>query len=407
MQKKALKTIHVIFLLTVTVFVMLSVFAVIVNRQNNNRNIQEIKTISAKGYLPLQNSMMLSGYSEVPTREHTYTKYDKGQKIYIIFDIHSGVCKKNDYIFSIVDSTEIIQETLYIKKEKLESIVNYIFTCSDDMFETIEAQKKTYTAHEWTEIFQPLIAHAGGVMRSETSNARYTNSLESLIQNYDLGHRVFEFDFHFTTDRELAAIHDWKRFGNKDGIVMSSEQWRETGVDANGTRYTSMLIGDILDQMVINKDIFLVTDTKSYAHAAEQFQIIHDEAMRRDSELLDRIIPQIYNREMYSTVTDIYPFQSIIFTLYLTKEKNKEIISFVKKHDDIKVVTMPGYGERMETNIIKKLAKIDKLVYSHSQNTYEDITALINMGVYGIYTDYLIPKDFEIFQSVVSLDTAE
>ena len=61
-----------------------------------------------------------------------------------------------------------------------------------------------------------------------------------------------------------------------------------------------MLIGDVFDQMIINRDMVLVTDIKSMEISKEdritQFKELVSEANKRDKELLDRVIPQIYHQ---------------------------------------------------------------------------------------------------------------
>ena len=50
-----------------------------------------------------------------------------------------------------------------------------------------------------------FIAHAGGSINYHV----YTNSLESLEKNYNLGARYFELDLLLTSDGKIAAAHDW------------------------------------------------------------------------------------------------------------------------------------------------------------------------------------------------------
>ena len=52
-----------------------------------------------------------------------------------------------------------------------------------------------------------MVAHAGGGVDGD----RYWNSVEALERNYAAGFRVFEVDFHWTRDRKLVLLHDWKQ----------------------------------------------------------------------------------------------------------------------------------------------------------------------------------------------------
>ena len=72
-------------------------------------------------------------------------------------------------------------------------------------------------------------------------------------------------DFYLTSDKKLAAVHDWHQFGNKDDVALSSDEWKKFkayGSPETPSRFTTMLVGDVLDQMVINQDMVLITDTK-------------------------------------------------------------------------------------------------------------------------------------------------
>lgn len=96
-----------------------------------------------------------------------------------------------------------------------------------------------------------MVAHAGGAIREKEYNTFYTNSLEALQQNYSLGHRLFEMDFYLTSDKKLAAVHDWNQFGNKDDVALSSDEWKKFkayGSPETPSRFTTMLVGDVLDQ---------------------------------------------------------------------------------------------------------------------------------------------------------------
>jgi len=184
---------------------------------------------------------------------------------------------------------------------------------------------------------------------------------------------------------------------------MTAAQWKEHG-EVKGVQCQTILLGDVLDQMVINKDMFLVTDTKTAKvgkNMKREFESIKSEAMKRDPELLQRIIPQIYNIDMYTVVTEIYPFQSIIFTLYKAEESDEEILDFMAAHDDIKVITTRG-NEKGRLDLVGPLGERDKLVYAHTLNKRKEIEAMHKLGVYGIYTDFILPSDWETYMGIAN-----
>ena len=359
-----------------------------------------IEELVAENYIPLIDAMKLCGYKNTTKDEakSTFAKKDSGVKISMEFLFDEDKCIKNEYQFDLKDEVVWSGEICFIKSDKFKEIVNIDVAYENEqlVIEPIE-----YGVHEWTTAFTPLIAHAGGGYRTAEKDSKYTNSLDAVIQNYDLGHRVFEIDFRLTSDRELAAIHTWKD-ENGENKKMTAAQWKEQD-GVSGTPCRTMLIGDMLDQMAINKDMFLITDTKTAKvgeNMEREFEIIKAEAMKRDPKLLERIIPQIYNREMYSVVTHIHPFQSIIFTLYKAPETDAEVLEFVIAHDDIKVVTTRG-SKNGRFDLVKPLSEHEKLVYTHTLNKYEDIGVMVDKGVYGIYTDYLLPRDWKTYLEAV------
>ena len=335
--------------------------------------------------------MELVGYDQTEA-EYTFVNRSSSVEINVTYNIEKSVCHKNDYTFSLENATTFFEDVCYIRKDILTDIVNAEFFYDEDV---LTAKSRVYETHEWINAFAPLIAHAGGGLRQLEQNTIYTNSVEAVVQNYNLGHRVFEVDFLLTTDRRLVAVHDWGDVGEEP---MSFEEWGQL-TQIGGTDCTTMLIDDVLDQMVINKDMFLVTDTKISEvgeDMTEQFRIIKEEALKRDPALLERIIPQIYNRPMYESVIDVHPFKSIVFTLYLTPDTGEEVVEFVENHDDIKVVTLPGGDGRIE--FAESLAEIGKVVYVHTLNDYVSMHHFFGKGAYGIYTDYLLPQDIEVFR---------
>lgn len=218
---------------------------------------------------------------------------------------------------------------------------------------------------------------------------------------------MFEMDFYLTSDRKLAAVHDWHQFGNKDGVALSSEEWKNFkayGSPETPSRFTTMLIGDVLDQMVINSDMVLITDTKSMEIPKEdtvtQFEQIVTEAKNRDESLLDRVIPQIYNQEMFGEIESIYPFQHIIYTLYSSPDSAEEVIDFISKHKEIEAVTISFADPRFNQDFIDAVHRLNKRIYIHTIHTYDDLTKYANVNVDGFYTGLLTPRDVALYESV-------
>ena len=193
----------------------------------------------------------------------------------------------------------------------------------------------------------------------------------------------------------MAAVHDWHQFGNKDNVALSSDEWKKFkayGSPETPSRFTTMLIGDVLDQMVINSDMVLITDTKSMEIPKEdmitQFQEIVSEAKKRDKELLDRVIPQVYNQEMFGEIEAIYPFRHVIYTLYASPDNAEEVLEFISKHKEIEAVTVPIGDSRLTPEFIETVHK------------YDGLTKLAKDNIDGFYTGLLTPRDVALYESV-------
>ena len=141
----------------------------------------------------------------------------------------------------------------------------------------------------------------------------------------------------------------------------------------------------------------MITDTKSSEFPQEvvksQFEIIYKEAVVRDPKLLNRIIPQIYNEEMYNVVQSIYEFPNLIFTCYATTEPGNEIVEFCIHHKEFKAITAPYAKQRLTDEDKQKLHQNGLKLYYHSIYTYEEMVESFKNGADGIYTGILTPDD--------------
>ena len=355
-------------------------------------------SILSSGLYPVEDSLVQAGYTKT---KDGYTKKEADVTIRIKWNKKTKEFDKNHYRFKVDKETTFLSKD-FVDKESLETLTNGQLSNKFGFVHYTKAKKK-----DWLKDSPRLIAHAGGTIREKEYNTFYTNSLEALQQNYSLGHRLFEMDFYLTSDKKLAAVHDWHQFGNKDNVALSSDEWKKFkayGSPETPSRFTTMLIGDVLDQMVINSDMVLITDTKSMEIPKEdmitQFQEIVSEAKKRDKELLDRVIPQVYNQEMFGEIEAIYPFRHVIYTLYASPDNAEEVLEFISKHKEIEAVTVPIGDSRLTPEFIETVHKLGKRVYVHTIHTYDDLTKLAKDNIDGFYTGLLTPRDVALYESV-------
>lgn len=254
-----------------------------------------------------------------------------------------------------------------------------------------EKQERGFDGHR-------IIAHAMGGINGHA----YTNALEAFVANYEQGTRVFETDLLLTRDHQLVARHEWTANMSKLLGQLNSHPARKTGSVLSHGEFMNSAIMDIyrpldfdkiLDLMQHYKDAYIITDTKEFDSGLilQQFEMIVEAARKRDPVLLDRIVPQIYSRDMLKDVQRVYPFSHIIYTLYQSEDTDQQVIEFVKKH---KVdITMPV--ERANPAFVQSLKRNGAQVYVHTVNDPQGIERLNRMGVDGFYTDFVPEKELK------------
>lgn len=241
-----------------------------------------------------------------------------------------------------------------------------------------------------------VIAHAMGGINDKA----YTNTKDAFIANYEQGTRIFEADLLLTSDDELVARHEWttgmsKKLGqqevlppDKQGEVLTHDEVMNSPVLE---LYSPLDIEKIVNLMEIYPDTYIVTDTKELEpeQVTKQFQLIVEAAQKKDPALLERIVPQIYSREMLEVVKQVYAFPEIIYTLYQTEDSDEVVIEFVKQTGvDI---TMPT--TRATKSFVSNLKKAGARVYVHTVNDEQEIVELSRLGVNGFYTDFIPEND--------------
>ena len=137
---------------------------------------------------------------------------------------------------------------------------------SCEIYKTYETQNvvdKKYKRKNSTNInklskdVNRFIAHAGGIINGDS----YTNSLEALNYNYQLGFRIFELDILKTSDDIYVALHDWERWvgytGYKGSFPPTRKNFKQHKILG---KYTPLDMSDINEWFKSHPDAILVTD---------------------------------------------------------------------------------------------------------------------------------------------------
>ena len=135
--------------------------------------------------------------------------------------------------------------------------------------------------------------------------------------------------------------------------------------------------------------IYIVTDTKYNDELTVKKQF--EELYAKCSKHIDRIIPQIYTKDMYYYVTSIYSFDYIIFTLYyINNWDSKDIAEFMVKKS-IPIVTM--WASLCSKEVCEVFKEYGIIICSHTINSLTQANDLFLNGCDVIYTDSIVYKE--------------
>jgi len=222
-----------------------------------------------------------------------------------------------------------------------------------------------------------LIAHAAGGVKGKT----YTNSLEALEENYKKGHRVFEIDFSWTSDKHLVAIHDWEvslhsLFVVPTNITVPSKN----DFFALKSKYGLVQLGmeDVLDWADSKGDAYIVTDVK-------ENNLLALTRIASYTKSAGNVIPQVYNYGEYYKARDL-GYKDIILTLYRMNVVPSEVVTFATEQKPF-AITMPIGAAK--SGLALDLNEKGVTVYAHTINDQVTFDSLKGFGVFGVYTDFL------------------
>jgi glycerophosphoryl diester phosphodiesterase len=94
---------------------------------------------------------------------------------------------------------------------------------------------------------------------------------------------------------------------------------------------------------------------------------------------------------MYYKINKIYKYPNIAYTLYSTPDTEEQVLAFAAR-EKIPVVVMPP--ERANQSFLNQLNILGIRVYLHTLNNKTDVRAWMSKGVWGVYTDTLLPQYF-------------
>lgn len=259
----------------------------------------------------------------------------------------------------------------------------------------------------------PYIAHAMGGIFGDT----YTNSYEAFLLNYSLGHRIFEVDFYLTEDQETVSTHYAENWHNNtktnEDVAFTADNFSSYLSEG---KYHPLTYKQVIDIMSEYPDIYVVTDSKftDREQSDYEFNQIISYAQSVNPTVLDRIIVQIYHPEMLDWVMDLYPWRSVIYTLYADPNWTPESVLEFTQSSGVEFITVwdglvtPESGPYLDThvanlefttnqdgilvpNFITDWKAAGLQLAAHTTNNLSSDRSLRSMGFDVIYTDFLLP----------------
>jgi len=215
-----------------------------------------------------------------------------------------------------------------------------------------------------------LVAHAGGAVRGIT----YTNSLEALNGHYAEGYRVFELDFHWTSDGRLVVIHDWDgatdTFGTKRHVFSYDEYVSARRSDG----LHQLTFEDLCKWLQTHRDTFIVTDTKDSNIRFLRY------LQANGGDIGPQLIVQIYRMSELDAARKLGP-RAVWLTVYKYSIPAWALSSI--SGVDAFVIPIGAYDKYRNPLLMKKVH-----FYVHSVPTQSvDETFRRLPDIYGVYVD--------------------
>ena len=249
------------------------------------------------------------------------------------------------------------------------------------------------TGFSWTD--HRTIAHAlGGLDGKE-----YLNSRESFLSMYNQGVRLFELDLSRTSDGVWVCRHNWNE---------SMGQWEGTGKKVLTERaftsnkiygkYTPMTLEDFFLLLKDYPDAFVMIDSKQYSVRNYQMTLedyceyVEIAQAAGAGEVLNQIIPEIYNKAMFPGTAMIYSFPSYIYSLWqeYSTEDLEGIASFCREK---KIPAATIYWKYWSYEAEEIFEKQGIHLYVYTVNDRNQARKYIAVGAEGICTDFLTTED--------------
>lgn len=141
-------------------------------------------------------------------------------------------------------------------------------------------------------------------------------------------------------------------------------------------------------------DMILITDSK-YSGGAESAFVLSSlvlEAEKLDPSVLDRVVVQIYNQNMLRQVMGIFPFRSVIYTLYISPDSDEQAIRFCLESG---VGAVTAHVDRMSPELLDRLHAAGLYALVHPVSSAKDANDWMQRGADAVYSEFVTPDQLK------------
>lgn len=252
-----------------------------------------------------------------------------------------------------------------------------------------------------------FIAHGGGGIDGKT----YSNSLEAMEHSYDNGLRVFDIDLTFTLDSILVCCHSWEESLELGDVPMKDSH---SFVDRNGHLqhhldnarpldyntfksrkvyrcFTPTSCENMISFMETHPDVYIATDMKDDVEKSYSYLVNKAKEMGCEN-VLDRIIANVYEYDIYEKVMKIYQFKNTTARQHHVHPNNYYELAKFCVNNDIHVVNLSSCY--LEDEGAKLLMSKGIHVYVAIVDYISDLEYLKEKGFSGACTNWLKESDW-------------
>lgn len=256
--------------------------------------------------------------------------------------------------------------------------------------------KKKQSAAEFSWDNYHTTVHALGGLDGKT----YLNCKEGFEYYYEKGARLFEVDLAQTADGVWVCRHTWKQsMGQWDGDgkkVLMADAFKSTPLYDT---YTPLTLEDLFRLLKRYPDAYVLIDckeysTRDYQNTLEDYKAYAEIARAAGAEdVLNQVIPELYNGKMYKATEKVHHFPSYIYSLWqeYSMKQLKNIAKYCNENG-ISIVTISS--EHWTEEIQQMFDEQEIKVYIYTVNDIDKAKEFLKAGAVGICTDTLLEEDF-------------